>query len=388
MRSLAKYFYEIIKSEYNDWTSSLRGDGVPGRLILKEFDTNLVSEILLNIYDSDDFPIADLGSDDGFIVAVENHEHYRLIDFEKHAFSDLAHERNREGNFFCLMFIAEVKPTLEQVSGIDQSTVFELTELKKWVSLAKSQQEGSTAFLDSYVEELAKFISELTNSKWSSRPFIEIDKINAFIDSVIKETIYNGLFYDALGKGCTCLGGINRLSEFLPLKNSGNSYRRTFRSIVTKTLLRDIDFWRAIHKNKEIELDEILGNLKNVQGSGLDTDYEEFCEVVADYFKSYFHGDRENEISQRDKLQSNFDSLYPYASVLQAKNIKPIFMLGKETSDFFSDSDISIPEDSVELLELVDVKGQKPEINELRKFYFNYSKNISNNVKLDKAWLK
>ena len=155
MRSLAKYFYEIIKREYEDWSNSGKGHGIPGRLILKEFDSNLVNEILSNIKESGEFPLGNLGSESGFVVAVEEHEHYKNIVFDKSSFAELAHERNREGDFFCLMFIAEIKPTLEQVSGIDQSTVFELAGLTRWVQIAKSQQENHTAFLDNYVDELA-----------------------------------------------------------------------------------------------------------------------------------------------------------------------------------------------------------------------------------------
>lgn len=386
MRSLAKYFYQIIKKEYNDWLNSTSGNGIPGRLILKEFDTRLVREILLNISESGDFPIVEIGSPDGFIIAVEDHEHYQNIEVKKYTFADLAHERNREGNFFCLMFIAEIKPTLEQVSGIDQSTVFELTELKKWIELAKNQQQDGQAFVDEYIEELARFVSELTNSKWSNRPFIEIDKINAFIEGVIKATIKDGLFYDALGKSCINLGGINRLSDFLPLKTSGSAYRRIFRSIVTKTLLKDIEFWRAIHKNKEVELDEIKENLNSIRES--DTDFNEFCETVDKYFEAYYQGNRIDEKAQRDELQNNFDCLNPYSSVLQAKNVKPKLYLGEETISFFADNDISLSEDFTELLGLVDKPAQKPDINELRKFYFIYSKDISESSKLDKAWLK
>ena len=78
--------------------------------------------------------------------------------------------------------MAEIKPTMEQVRGIDQSTVFEQTEITKWVELAKRQHTEQAFFIDEYVAELSKFVSELTNSKWNARPFIEIDKINAFID--------------------------------------------------------------------------------------------------------------------------------------------------------------------------------------------------------------
>ncbi len=386
MRSLAKYFYEVIKKEYEEWLSSSNGKGLPGRLAFNEFDTKLVNEILVNIDESGDFPIENIGSEKGFIVAVEDHKQYRDVEVEKHTFAELAHERNREGDFFCLFFIAEVKPTFEQVTSVDQSRVFELTELIKWVNLAKYQQTDHAAFLEVYIDDLAKFVSELTNSKWSSRPFIEIDKINAFIDGVIKETIKDGLFYDALGKCCTCLGGINRLSDFLPLKEAGSAYRRTFRSIVTKTLFKDIDFWRAINKNKEVELEEILINLNSIKESG--ADFDEFCALIEKYFRAHYQEDRVEADSFKIELQVEFDSSFPYSSVLQAKNTKPKFHLGKETQVHFSDNDIDLSEDFLEVLDLVDVPSQKPDINELRKFYFSYSKDISENSKLDKAWLK
>jgi S-DNA-T family DNA segregation ATPase FtsK/SpoIIIE len=386
MRSLAKYFYEIIKNEYRDWKSKNNDDGLPGRLILKEFDTNLVREILLSINSSDDLPTMKKSSSDGFIVAVEDHEHYRSIEVEKHTFAELAHERNREGNFFCLMFIAEIKPTLEQVFGIDQSTVFELTELKKWIEIAKYQQEQNVAFLDVYVDELSKFVYELTNAKWSNRPFIEIDKINRFIDGVIKATINDGLFYNALGKCCIHLGGINCLSEFSPLKNSDVAYRKIFRAIVTKTLLRDIDFWRAIHKNKEIELPNILENLTSIRSS--DNNLDDFCNAVERYFNAYFECDKKEEKKQRFNLQNNFDSLNPYVSVLQTKNIKSKLLLGNETILYCNDNDITLSEDDNELLQLIDITSQKPDINELRKFYFSFSKQISSNIRLDQAWHK
>jgi hypothetical protein len=386
MKSLAKYFYEVIKKEYNDWNNQNNGKGIPGRLILKEFDTKLVLEILLSIKNSPDFPIVDIGAKDGFILAVENHEYYKDIEGKKHNFSELAHERNREGNFFCLMFIAEIKPTLEQVSGIDQSTVFELSELNKWVEIAKYLQPNNTSFLKGHVIELSRFISELTNSKWNNRPFIEIDKINAFIDGVITSTIKDGLFYDALGKGCTYLGGINRLSDFSSLKTSGSSFRKILRSTVTKTLVKDIDFWRSINKNKEVEFEDIKVNLESINSQG--TDNEEFCKIVEEYFQAYYDGNKEIEIKLRNDLQNNFDSLYPYSSVLQAKNIKEKFLLGAETIISFSDDDITLSKEYVALMRLVDQPRQKPDINELRKFYFQHSKEITKNTKLDKAWLK
>jgi S-DNA-T family DNA segregation ATPase FtsK/SpoIIIE len=386
MKSLAKYFFEIIKKEYNDWYNANSGKGIPGRLILKEFDTNLVSEILSNITDSDFFPIVPIGSEKGFIVALENHHHYKNIDQDKYAFAELAHERNREGDCWCLMFIAEIKPTLEQVSGIDQSSVFELSELKSWIELAKYQQQENTAFLDMFVGELAKFVSELTNSKWNSRPFIEVDKINAFIEGVIQSTISDGLFYDALGKSCIQLGGINRLSDFLALKKSASAYRKTFRNIITKTLFKDIDFWRAIHNNKEVELEEIIENLKRIRDSG--AEFTEFSELVKKYFSAYFQGVKEDITKYRYELQMNFDSSHPYSSVLQAKNTKPKFYLGQETQTFFSDNDITLVNDVAELIESIDDPSQTPDVNELRKFYFTYSKEIAESSKLDKAWLK
>ena len=52
MKSLARYFYEIIKKDYINWKDANSGNGIPGRLILKEFDSKLVSEILKNIYEN------------------------------------------------------------------------------------------------------------------------------------------------------------------------------------------------------------------------------------------------------------------------------------------------------------------------------------------------
>lgn len=387
MRSLAKYFYEIVKKEYQDWYESNKGSGIPGRFVLKEFDARLVEEIIDNINSNHDFPIKPIGSDDGFIVVVEEHEQYQNVAIEKHTFSEMAHERNREGNFFCLMLMAEIKPTMEQVRGIDQSTVFEQTEITKWVELAKRQHTEQTFFIDEYVVELSKFVSELTNSKWNARPFIEIDKINAFIDGVIEETIRDGQFYYALGKSCIHLGGINRLEEFLPLKNSGASYRRMFRSIVTKTLFKDINFWRAMNKDKEVELSEIKNNIDIIKQSG--NDYDEFCIDVFKYFTAFYQEDRKSTVAQKQELQKLHDSSFPYPSVLQAKSAKPKFLLGAETQVFLADNDIDLPEEYIELLGLVDnPPSQKPEINDLRKFYFSYSKDISENSKLDKAWLK
>lgn len=387
MRSLAKYFYEIVKKEYQDWCESNKGSGIPGRFVLKEFDANLVEEIINNINSNHDFPIKPLGSDDGFIVVVEKHEQYQNVEIDKHSFSEMAHERNREGNFFCLMLMAEIKPTMEQVRGIDQSTVFEQTEITKWVELAKRQHTEQAFFIDEYVAELSKFVSELTNSKWNARPFIEIDKINAFIDGVIEETIRDGKFYYALGKSCVHLGGINRLEEFLPLKNSGGSYRRMFRSIVTKTLFKDINFWRAINKDKEVELSEIKNNIDTIKQSG--NDYDEFCIDILKYFTAFYQEDRKLTVAQKQELQKLYDCSFPYPSVLQVKSAKPKFLLGAETQVFLADNDIDLEEEYIELLGLVDNSpSQKPEINDLRKFYFSYSKDISENSKLDKAWLK
>ncbi|WP_371187838.1 FtsK/SpoIIIE domain-containing protein [Thalassotalea maritima] len=386
MRSLAQYFYAIIKKDYINWKKNNQRDGVPGRLIFKEFDSRLVNEIISNLINLNEFELKPLGSEEGFIIAVENHEHYSSVARQKYDFSELAHERNREGNYYCLMFIAEIKPTLEQVTGIDQSIVFERTELKEWIKIAKDQHKNSIAFLEQYVEGLSKFVFELTNPNWNNRPFIEIDKIDAFIKAVIDSTITDGLFYDALGRNCTHLGGINRLNEFTVLKDANGAYRKVFRSTVSKTLFKDIDWWRAIHRDKEIDIDEIRANIRHIKDST--NDYDDFCNVVKNYFESYFSGDENSAIKYKNELQSNFDSMNPYSSVLQAKSAKPKFKLGESTKSFLIDSDVSVSEEELELLELIDIGKPKPDINELRKFYFNFTKEISINSALDKAWLK
>lgn len=386
MRSLAEYFYSIIKQEYDDWFESSHGKSIPGRFALKEFDPELLSEILEKLKENNEFPFSQVGSESGFIIAVENHEKYKSLTIDKNTFADLAHERNRDGNFFCLFIIAEVKPTFDQVRSIDQSTVFEANEIVKWIEIAKIQQENHHHFLEEHVEQLAKFIFELTNSTWSNRPFIEVNKINAFIDEVIAETIRSGLFFVALGKSCVKLGGINRLDEFDLLQKSGSSYRRVFRSTVSKTLFKDIDFWRAYNKDKEVELNDIKHNLDLIKESG--GDYDEFCSIVQSYFEAHYMENTSVAEMHRADLQLNFDSSYPYGSVLQAKNTKPKFLLGKETIIYFNDSDIELKDDEIELLEAADRTNEKPDINELRKFYFQYSKIISENTKLDKAWVK
>lgn len=386
MRTLAEYFYSIIKHEYEDWFEINHGKSIPGRFALKEFDPELLSEILEKLKENNEFPFAQVGSDSGFIIATENHEKYKSLTIDKNIFADLAHERNRDGNFFCLFIIAEVKPTFDQVRSIDQSTIFEANEIVKWIEIAKIQQKNHHHFLDEHVAQLAKFISELTNTTWNNRPFIEVNKINSFIDEVIAETIRSGLFFVALGKSCVKLGGINRLDEFDLLQKSGSSYRRAFRSTVTKTLFKDIDFWRAYNKDKEVELNDIKHNLELIKESG--GDFDEFCSIVQSYFEAHYIEKTTVVEMHRTHLQLNFDSSYPYGSVLQAKKTKTKFLLGLETINYFNDSDIELIGDEIELLEATDRTNEKPDINELRKFYFQYSQIISENTKLDKAWVK
>lgn len=384
MRSLATYYFSKVEKEYLEWKSGSQGNGVPGRLILREFDPEIVKSILEKLATSS-LPIAPPGSSTGFIVAVEDHEHYEEIDVKKFSFADLTYERNREGDFFCLMFIADTKPTHDQVTRIDQSIVFEPSETLKLVNIAKSLQANSESFVDEYVEMLGQFIRELTDPKWASRPFIGIEKITLFIDHVIIDTIDDGMFWSAIGRNCIRLGGINRLDEFQVLNGVGKDFRKTFRKMVSSTLFSDIDFWRAIHKNKEIDFNDIESNLATIIEETPEN--RKFCEQVKEYFKAYFNGSQ-NVSQLKTKLQLDFDCQYPYSSVLQKKKTKTKFNLGEETLLFLSDNDVDVPGVDLELISLIDDKQAKPEKNELRRIYFTYAKNLMENSKLDKAWLK
>jgi len=384
MKSLATYYFKKIESEYTEWKNSVNTSGIPGRLVLREFDPKIVISIL-NIINSSSLPLAPAGSEQGFIVAVEDHDHYADINIEKQSFADLTHERNREGSFFCLMFIAETKPTHNQVTRIDQGVVFELSETEKWIEISRNLHPNGQSFLEDNINDLALFVSELTNSKWNNRPFIEIDKINKFIDNVIIDTIKDGLFWDSLGKNFVHLGGINRLDECRLLKNTGNNYRRIFRKLISITLFVDIDFWRAISRNKEIDNSEIKENLSQITNN--EPLHSEFCNAISDYFDSYF-SNASNINQQKKQIQADFDYLAPFPSVLQPKKTTTAFKLGEQTISFLSDNDIVFKDVFLETLTRVDDKSNKPDKNDLRKFYFSYSKEISEDQKLDKAWLK
>jgi len=384
MKSLATYYFRKIESEYSEWKSSVNTSGVPGRLVLREFDPKIVTSIL-DIINSSSLPLAPVGSEQGFIVAIEDHDHYADINVEKQSFADLTHERNREGSFFCLMFIAETKPTHDQVTRIDQGVVFELSETAKWIEISKNLHPNGQSFLEDHINDLALFVSELTNSNWNNRPFIETDKINTFIENVIIDTIKDGLFWDALGKNFVHLGGINRLDECRPLQNAGNNYRRIFRKLISSTLFVDIDFWRAIYRNKEIDNSEIKENLLLITSN--EPLHSDFCNAISEYFDSYF-SNANNMDQLKKQIQSDFDYLAPFPSVLQPKKTTTAFKLGEQTISFLSDNDIDINDNFLETLTRVDDKSNKPDKNDLRKFYFSYSKEISEDPKLDKAWLK
>lgn len=384
MKSLAQYYFKLIESDYNDWLSNNSGDGVPGRLVLREFDPVVVKAILDTIQASH-LPISPIGSDSGFIIAIEDHEHYQNLEIERHSFADLTHERNRVGNFFCLMFIAETKPTHDQVTRIDQSIVFDISETLKWVDVAKHLQPNSIGFTQEHVNELALFVSELTNSKWNSRPFIEMDRITKFIDQVIIDTIRDGLLWDAIGRNCIFLGGINRLDEFRILKDAGRDFRKIFRKQVSNTLLIDIDFWRAIVRFREIDKTEIDLNIATIRES--EPEYSEFCDRIDEYFTNYYQNPEAAKDLQH-RIQQEYDSHAPFSSVLQPKKTATKFKLGEETLQFFGDNDIRISDTHLEIVQQVDNKAEKPEKNELRSFYFSYSKELSENTKLEKAWLK
>ncbi len=384
MKSLATYYFKQIESKYNEWKNSDSSSGVPGRLVLSEFDPQIVNS-LLEIIKSSSLPVTETGSENGFILAIEDHDHYADLNIKKLSFADLTHERNREGNYFCLMFIAETKPTHEQVTRIDQGVVFELSETTQWIEISKNLHHNGQSFLEDNINDLALFVSELTNPKWNNRPFIEIDKINLFIDNVISDTIKDGLYWDALGKNFIYLGGINRLDECRPLKGTGKKFRQTFRKVISSTLVVDIDFWKATYKNKEIERSEIDENLAQIIND--DPENIDFCNVVSRYFDAYFK-DAENIKELKEKIQEEFDCHAPFASVLQLKKTKPKFKLGEQTITLFSDNDIEISEDQQKIVLQLDEKTNKPDKNYLRKFYFSYSKEIAEDSKLDKAWLK
>jgi hypothetical protein len=384
VKALAQYYFNLIESDYNNWLKNSIGDGVPGRLVLREFDPKVLKVLLEKIQISQ-LPISHVGSASGFIIAVEDHEHYQNLKIEKYSFADLTHERNRTGDFFCLMFIAETKPTHDQVSRIDQSIVFDAAETLKWVDIAKHLHPNSIGFPQEQVKELASFVSELTNTKWQNRPFIKVDKIDEFIEHVISDTIRDGLLWDAIGRNCIYLGGINRLDEFRILKNVGKNFRQVFRKLVSNTLLVDLNFWVAVVKFKEIDKSDIDENIKAIRQS--EPEYSEFCDRINDYFNAYFHNP-ESAKELQYLIQQDYDSHAPFNSVLQEKKAATKFKLGEETLQFFADNDISILDAHSEIVRLVDSKAEKPEKNDLRSFYFFYSKELSENPKLEKAWLK
>lgn len=384
MKSLAKYYFGKIEAEYNEWKNSGNTSGVPGRLILREFCPQTVVSII-DIIESSTLPLTTTGSEDGFIVVVEDHDHYADINREKQSFADLTHERNREGNYFCLMFIAETKPTHDQVTRIDQGVVFELSETVKWIEISRDLDKNGQSFLEEHIKDLALFVSELTNSKWNNRPFIEIDQINIFIENVIVDTIRDGVLWNALGKNFVHLGGINRLDECQPLKNAGKNNRKTFRKLISSTLFVDIDFWRAIYRDKEIDNAEIKDNLLQIINN--EPEHSDFCNAVSGYFDAFF-SNASKAAQLKKQIQTNFDCREPFPSVLQPKKTKTAFKLGEQTKSFLSDNDKDITADHLETLTCVDNKSNKPDKNDLRKFYFSYSKEIAEDPKLDKAWLK
>ncbi|EGQ7815756.1 FtsK/SpoIIIE domain-containing protein [Vibrio parahaemolyticus] len=383
MKSLAQYYFKLIEADFNDWCNN-SGDGVPGRLILREFDPQII-EALLDVINNSSLPISSVGSSTGFIIAVEDHEHYQNLQVDKYSFADLTRERNRIGDFYCLMFIAETKPTHDQVTRVDQSAVFEAGETLKWVDIAKHLHPSPSGFLNEYVIELSRFVSELTNSKWQSRPFIKIDKIDKFIEHVISDTVRDGLFWDAVGRNCIYLGGINRLDEFRALQSAGKNFRNMFRKLVSNTLLVDLNFWGAVVKFKEIDKADIDENLNIIRQN--EPEYSEFCNRIGEYFTSYFQSSDDVKVLKRS-IQQVYDSHYPFSSVLQQKKATTKFNLGAETLQFFADNDIQISEEEGILLNRLDNKLDKPEKNELRTFYFSYARELADNIKLERAWLK
>lgn len=386
MRSLAKYYIERIKYEYDTWYNVNRGKGIPGRLLLRAFEPKIVSAIIDELK-KENLNFTDVGSNDGFILAIEDHERYVSIQEKKYSFSDLTKERNREGDFFCLMLVAETKPTHDQLMRIDQDFILEPDQTLVWVKNARQISSNPHAFSKHHEELLAKFVSDLTDVKWTNKPFVELDKIALFIENVIESTISDGLFWDALGKNLIYLGGINRLDVFSSLEKSSYKYKEDFRKIISKTLIEDIDFWNAYYKNNQVDLSEIRDNLKNIINKN-PVEYTFFCEKLEDYFESFFSNDIEKYEKIKIEIQENFSCEYPFQEVLRQKKQQISQGLGERTKQFLSDEDTYITEDCITMLESLDSRSDKPNKTELRRFYFKYRDRLSKNTSLDDSWLK
>lgn len=386
MKSLAKYYIERIKSEHDNWEKSHKGTGIPGRLLLRAFDPKIVNAILLELK-KESFNFSQVGDNEGFIIAIENHDRYSYINEIKNSFAELTKERNRQGDFFCLMFVAETKPTHEQLIRIDQDSILEPSEISIWISEACEVSSNFHNFNEKNKKYLSQFISELTDIKWSAKPFIELDKIAFFIENVIESTIEDGLFWESLGKNCIYLGGINRLGTFTKLESSGNKFKAEFRRLISSTLVEDIDFWNAYYKNNQIEKIEIDKNLENILEK-YPTEYNDFCSKINEYFESYFINDISSYEKIKNEIQQLYHSEYPFQEVLKQKKQNTNTGLGKKTLQFLSDEDTEVSEDYRLTLENLDIRANKPNKNELRNFYFNYKNNISKDYLLDNAWLK
>lgn len=385
MRSLAKYYIDRIKNEYYSWKKHYFGTDIPGRLLLRAFDPIILNSILIELK-KEEFDFAEIGNANGFIIAIEDHDRYSNIKEKKNTFADLTKERNRLGDFFCLMFVAETKPTHEQLIRIDQEAILEPNEILVWINIARSISSNPHGFSDNNEKDLARFISELTDTKWNTKPFIELDKIANFTEGVIESTIEDGLFWDALGKNCIHLGGINRLGTFTSLEKSDKNFKNDFRSLLSKTLSEDIDFWSASYKNAQVEQSEIHKNLNAILEE--DSTASEFCGKIKEYFDYYFVNNAVKYSSIRAEIQQLYNCEYPFQQVLKQKKQQNNSGLGKRTHQFLSDEDIQVSEDYALILENLDIRANKPEKNELRRFYFKFREFISNNYQLDNSWLK
>ncbi|MFW7382187.1 MAG: FtsK/SpoIIIE domain-containing protein [Oligoflexus sp.] len=385
MKSLARYYFNKIVREYQDWLPTNSTHGTPGRVILSEFDSDIVSEIF-DTFHSSDLKISEPGSEDGIILLLEDHEIYVDIKEKKYSFADLTRERNRAGKFFCVMFIAETKPTHEQVASIHQESIYEEGELEEWVNISLSYHAKRDHFPISHTRDIAKFLNELTHKKWNHRPSIKLKEISSFIASVIDDTIQDGLFWDALGRNFTKLGGINRLDNCRKLEGAKSKYRSIFRKEISNTLIPDQNFWRAVYKDREVEKSEIEDNLKDILEED-SIDYSCFCQSISAYFESYFANRPDTSLLQQE-IKDKFDSTFPFTSVLHAKKTKSKLQIGGETKKFLLENDVNISENDELLLESLDSRDNKPDRNEIRSFYFPRQRLLSTDPKLDKAWKK
>ena len=212
---LGEYFYHKIEQYLIEWRDN---PDIPGRLVLDGFDPDILEDTLATVEKHN--KIIDSGKNDGIVCLVQDNKSYRKVNRQKSGLSTFVDERNRLGNFFLLACVMDPEPSLEQVSRMIQSRIYELEDLREFTHFMVNKKCSSNLVTEEDIIFIAKLLYYISEN-WQYKPVFRLKQMERYLNLVLDDYITSDLAINDCGfqavilRECaTKIAGVN-LQTFL-----------------------------------------------------------------------------------------------------------------------------------------------------------------------------